>query len=80
MKYIIVIDEKDFKDHIEEVIVTHDNKEEWKDMIDVEYLKKHMKLMPNRKEIENNESELEEAMDIGYVLGWNTCIEELEKC
>lgn len=81
MKYIIVIDEKDFKDHIEEVIITHNNEEEWKDMIDVEYIKKHMMPMLSRKYLsEDNKTEIEESMDIGYILGWNTCVEELEKC
>ena len=78
MKYIIVIDEKDFKDHIEEVIITHNNEEEWKDMIDVEYIKKHMMPMLSRKYLsEDNKTEIEESMDIGYILGWNTCVDEI---
>ena len=44
MKYVIVVDEEDFKNHIEEVIITHKNEEIWKDMIDVEYIKDHIVL------------------------------------
>ena len=44
MTYVIVVDEEDFKNHIEEVIITHNNEEIWKDMVDVEYLKAHIKL------------------------------------
>lgn len=71
MKYIIVIDEKDFKDHIEEIIITHNNEEEWKDMIDTEYIKKYMKPMISKKYPRGSE------LFNDYVNGWNDCIDEV---
>ena len=72
MKCIIVIDDKDFKEHIENVIITKDNEEIWKDMIDVDYLKDHMKTL--KKKVPHGSDLFND-----YVNGWNDCVDEVEK-